>query len=183
MDKKQARRAGLQARAALSLDMRKEYGKRIFQKLIPNLDTVHIIGCYISVNDEVDTHSILQYAYMKGITVTVPVIYERTLHFYTIGEDTKFGTGIGGIPEPMTGTVIKPDEIDLMIVPLSSFDDHCMRTGYGKGYYDSILSKCRNTVGLAYSVQHVDLIRADPWDVALERIITEVEIFSSNKTF
>ena len=58
-----------------------------------------------------------------------------------------------------------------MFVPLSSFDPDHNRTGYGAGYYDSVLGKCPLKIGLAYREQMVEKIDTDPWDVLLDDVI------------
>ena len=45
------------------------------------------------------------------------------------------------------------DQIDVVFVPLLIFDKQGHRIGYGKGYYDRFLSKCKKDtikVGLAW---------------------------------
>ena len=46
------------------------------------------------------------------------------------------------------------------------------RRGYGRGYYDSVLSAGMDAVGIIFRGQLVDRIDADPWDVKLSRVIT-----------
>ena len=48
-----------------------------------------------------------------------------------------------GIREPKGSELVSPDEIDLVIVPLLCFDKRGHRVGYGKGFYDRFLRKCR----------------------------------------
>lgn len=43
--------------------------------------------------------------------------------------------------------------IDIAFIPLLAFDTEGNRIGYGKGYYDRFLAKCRKdiiTIGLSY---------------------------------
>jgi 5-formyltetrahydrofolate cyclo-ligase len=48
-----------------------------------------------------------------------------------------------GIREPMGDDTAEPESFDLVILPLLAFDESGHRVGYGKGYYDRFLSKCR----------------------------------------
>jgi len=48
----------------------------------------------------------------------------------------------------------------------------------GKGYYDKMLKKVKGLkVGLAYQFQLVDGIKEDPWDVKMDMIITEEDVY------
>ena len=65
-------------------------------------------------------------------------------------------------------------------VPCAAFDDHCHRIGMGAGYYDRFLPKLRPETPVwaaAYEIQKVTLISADPWDIPMNRIITESTVY------
>lgn len=69
------------------------------------------------------------------------------------------------------------EDIDTVIVPGIAFDRRGNRVGYGKGYYDKLLSQMTDvmTIGLAYRFQLVERIPAEKHDVAVKKIITEKE--------
>lgn len=50
------------------------------------------------------------------------------------------------IPEPLYGNSVDPLVIDAVIIPLLAFDDEGHRVGYGAGFYDRFLEKCRPDV-------------------------------------
>ena len=55
--------------------------------------------------------------------------------------------------EPISHETIDPQMIDLMIIPLLAFDQQGNRVGYGKGFYDRYLTKCKKDVikiGISY---------------------------------
>lgn len=93
----------------------------------------------------------------------------------------------GGPLEPGPfGTSHPPASAELLvpqvlIVPLAGFDRLGNRIGYGGGYYDRSLQQLRRagpvmTVGLAFSVQELQVIPAESFDQPLNRIVTEREI-------
>ncbi len=47
-----------------------------------------------------------------------------------------------GIPEPIRGIQILPENLDIVFVPLFTFDKEGNRVGFGKGFYDRFLKKC-----------------------------------------
>ena len=98
-----------------------------------------------------------------------------------------------GVPEPEAERrkLETEDTIDLILVPGVAFDRSGSRLGYGKGFYDFFLSSLLKTrvkqekdnvshgpaiVGLAFSLQMVDSIPQDFWDVRMEKVVTEGEI-------
>ncbi|HZV17361.1 MAG TPA: 5-formyltetrahydrofolate cyclo-ligase [Sphingobium sp.] len=68
---------------------------------------------------------------------------------------------------------------DVAFIPLVGFDAALNRLGQGAGHYDRALEALPDTlkIGLAWSVQQVDHIPAQSWDVPLDLIITEQRIF------
>ena len=130
-----------------------------------------IVGCYVSMKDEADTYPIIRYCFDHGIPVAVPKVVDNTLQFHRICSFDQLKEGTFGVSEPIVSCPVAVYDITLMFVPLSSYDDACHRTGYGKGYYDSVLNECGRKIGLAYSEQKMESIETDPWDVILDEII------------
>ena len=86
-----------------------------------------------------------------------------------------------GIPEPVGGKEIMPEELDLVFVPLLGFDLQGNRVGYGKGYYDRFLSKCKDDVikvGLSF-LSPIDCIEdVDFFDKKLDFCITPERVYA-----
>ena len=51
--------------------------------------------------------------------------------------------------------------------------------GYGKGYYDRYFSRCPlcHKIGIAHSVQLVEQLPKDPFDVPMDAIVTEQDLY------
>ena len=78
---------------------------------------------------------------------------EQSIVAILVHDDTVFETNAYGIDEPVNGVDVEPSAIDMVIVPLLCFDTRGYRVGYGKGYYDRFLKKCRKDcikVGFSY---------------------------------
>jgi len=172
LDKKIARAKGLQARALLSLKERSEKSHTVCQEVISRIHAGMILGCYVSVKDELDTSEILEFCFANNISVCVPKVVENTLQFYKIKSSHDLVPAPFGLLEPNVTEMIPVQKIDMMIVPLSSYDSKNHRTGYGKGYYDSVLGNCINKIGIAFQEQEVDQIDVEPHDVTLDEIIS-----------
>ena len=172
LDKKIARAKGLQARALLSLKERSKKSHTACQEVISRIHAGMIVGCYVSVKDELDTSEILEFCFANNISVCVPKVVENTLRFYKIKSNHDLVPAPFGLLEPNVTEMIPVQKIDMMIVPLSSYDSKNHRTGYGKGYYDSVLGNCINKIGIAFQEQEVDQIDVEPHDVTLDEIIS-----------
>ncbi len=173
MDKKLARKAGLKQRSALSFSEKKYAESIVFEKLKILVNQYQRIGIYISFGNEMNTYDVIAYCWKNGIEVCVPKVVDNTLEFFLIESWDDVRPSSFGILEPFNENRIRVEEIPLQIIPLSSFDSEKHRTGYGKGYYDSVLKGDVCKAGIAFACQEVSEIEVDPWDVTLNHILTE----------
>ena len=133
-------------------------------------------------NREVDTSYLLSVLQGKDKQPVIPkmVDFNRLEHFL-LTDQTLLKKNRWGIPEPLGGIKIYPQQIEVVFVPLLVFDQHGHRVGYGKGYYDRFLSKCSEStlkVGLSFfgPISQIEDIEAH--DIALDFGITPEEIFT-----
>lgn len=85
-----------------------------------------------------------------------------------------------GIAEPIGTELVQPEEIDLVIIPMLAFDRKGNRVGYGKGYYDRFLCRCRRDclkVGLSFFDPVDEISDVHPGDVRLDMCLTPERIF------
>ena len=86
-----------------------------------------------------------------------------------------------GIPEPEGGIEIRPEQLDMVLVPLLAFDLQGNRIGYGKGFYDRFLSQCKKDcikIGLSLEEPVLEKIETSEYDVSLDHCITFEKIYS-----
>ena len=92
-----------------------------------------------------------------------------------------------GIAEPTVLHLQRPPRhLDIILVPLVGFDRLGTRLGMGGGYYDRTLSYRKRTgcwkrphlIGIAHACQQVDHISRATWDIGLDLIVTDRNIFS-----
>ena len=94
------------------------------------------------------------------------------------------------IPEPpfSSNACIAVGNIDLVLVPLVGFTEKGQRLGMGAGFYDRsfafLLNSPRPTrpflLGLAYEWQKLTSFTEKIWDVPLNAVITEKQIYFSH---
>jgi len=82
---------------------------------------------------------------------------------------------------PFRGGTPVPEQFDVIIVPMLGFDSTLHRIGYGAGYYDKFLATQPRAkkVGVCFEIGKVDELPAEPHDIPLNLIITEVKTYKS----
>ena len=138
------------------------------------------IMVYHSVEREPDTTGIAKAAFAMGKTVSFPYCYRKgIMHARIVKSLTELHPAMLGIPAPPeTAPIIRPEELDLVIVPALTYDIAGYRLGYGGGYYDRYLSGTPAfMVGLARERLIMDILPRERHDVAVNCVITEARIY------
>jgi 5-formyltetrahydrofolate cyclo-ligase len=102
------------------------------------------------------------------------------MQHYIYDDETVLQPNRYDIMEPAGGKVVAEDQIDVVIVPLLSFDEKGNRVGYGKGFYDRFLSRCREDVikiGLSFFDAGKRIDDTDEFDIPLTYCITPGKIY------
>ncbi len=153
---------------------------RLFEmKLFRNSQTILF---YVSYDAEVYTHHMIKESIELGKNVVVPksVTQDNSLILSKLKSWDDLKIGAYNILEPKKETIKEVDveSIDLILVPGVVFDEKGNRIGHGKGYYDRLLNKSKNTshVGLAFECQLVESVPIDRHDLPVHIIITEKQI-------
>jgi 5-formyltetrahydrofolate cyclo-ligase len=148
------------------------------------------IALYIPHRQEVDTTLIVAAAWKDNKQVYLPVLAENMQHLYFVAytPDTVLEKNRFGIFEPryLPADRINCDRLELVIAPLVAFDTDCHRIGMGAGFYDrSFYFLNQNPrpakpilIGLAYDFQQEETFTRQPWDVNLNYIVTESQVYS-----
>ena len=171
MDKQTARNNGLKARAGIPETVRADYNTRLLQKMIDTAEDAELVGCYVSMKDEADTRAFLDWCFRTKKPAAVLLAENGTLSFHRVDSFADLHPGVFGVMEPSPERPVDIKMIDLMFVPLSAFDESGNRTGYGRGYYDSVLASCRRKIGIAFPEQKTERIEPDPWDIPLDAVL------------
>lgn len=167
-------------RASLSLAERALFERRIYENVIshPLYEEAEEIYCYVSFQDEVSTEMLLEHAWKIGKKVAVPKIivdnFGKYMEFFYIDSREELSIGYYGILEPESEKKAEGRKV-LVIMPGMAFDTNLNRIGYGGGFYDAYLEKHMEyrRMAIAFSVQCVEKIPAEPYDIRPEVLITE----------
>ena len=184
MKKSDIRRAMVAKRNRLVTSVRDEKCQGVYERLInwPTFQLARCVACYVSVQKEVETRGIIEYALDNGKQLAVPVTRAGgVMDFQRISSLAGLQADRFGLLEPMgdDGQIISPGGLDLVIAPGIAFDRLGNRIGFGGGYYDRFLTQTHAIrVGLAYAFQLADLLPAESHDVRMDWLVTENEVIS-----
>ena len=171
LDKRSARKLGKENRKNISPKHKQKKDELIKNECLLCAKEAQKIGCYLSFDDEVNTHELINELLNQDKEIYVGCVDGDTLEFRRYLKTCLTKKNAFGIDEPINTESIPVSELDIIFVPLVAFDSKGNRVGYGKGYYDSILKEAKEKIGLAYREQEVDEIEVDSWDIPLDRII------------
>ena len=144
----------------------------------PKLQKMNI-GIYWPFRGEYDPRSTALYFMRHGATLALPEIVgkDKPLCFREWRPDAPLKNGAYGIPVPIEARAVR---VDAIIIPVVGFDQHGYRLGYGSGYFDRTLATYHPqplTIGIAFEMQRLENVYAQPHDIALHYIVTETGIF------
>ena len=101
----------------------------------------------------------------------------REMQHFVWDDMTTFILNQWGIKEPdlTSSQPLNVQRIDAVLVPLLAYDQQGNRVGYGGGYYDRFLAKCRLDVikiGLSFFEPIDALSDVNEWDIPLDLCVT-----------
>jgi len=179
-----------EVRAALDpLEMAKMDEQIMLQLLKLNLQTrgYRYAMSYlpIKLSAEASTDRINHYLFhhvKPAIQIAYPRTDFNTLNMEAVLPDatTRYNQKWLKLTEPESGEVLDPQKLDLIIMPLLTFDVKGNRVGYGKGFYDRYLARCRPgvlKVGLSYLPAINQIEDVDKFDIPLDYCATPERLY------
>lgn len=151
------------------------------------------VAAYWPVNGEMDVLPVIEQARRYNKHVYLPVIVEGDrVRFAPYEQDMPMKKNKFGIPEPDVAAdqLAKPEDMDVVLVPLVVFDSQGHRLGMGGGFYDRTFSFLNDEpealkpclVGAAHEFQHTGHIPPHPWDIATRMVVTEEQVWRPHFT-
>ena len=183
------RKAGIAARRALSDTERTRSNAALCARIMA-LDCfkkAESILLYAAFGGEADLSALAVEAARQGKTLASPVCGEGFSLTAAVPGPDGWEVGAYGIRTPVLerAALVRPEALDLVLVPCTAFDAACRRVGMGKGYYDRYLPGCRNAValGVAFEAQRVPEAAADEQDWQLDGFVTERKVYRGTDEF
>lgn len=177
MDKKALRREIAAQKRAMSPEQIEEASRRLAEQLFATeaYQNAQSIYGYLSYNQEVRTHAILQRAMIDGKRVAVPKVFGDEMRFIWMEDLSLVAPGYFDIPEPIADGPIADDDLALVLMPGLAFDHEGHRIGYGGGFYDRYLADHpdHKLVALCYDFQLMDHLDTENHDIPVNLVISD----------
>ena len=152
------------------------------------------IACYLPNDGEIDPTPLIERLWKMKRQCFLPVLSRLSrdrLWFAQVLPDTPLAPNRFGIPEPVVtaGSLLRAQELDLILMPLVGFDLKGNRLGMGGGFYDRSLEFLRHRrnwhkprlIGLAHECQRLATLAPEPWDIPLQGVVTDRAIYLTNR--
>ncbi|MHC4114374.1 MAG: 5-formyltetrahydrofolate cyclo-ligase [Planctomycetota bacterium] len=169
---------------AMSSKQRKEKSKKACQNLIGTrqFQEASTIMMFLSLPHEVCTNEAILCAWQLGKTVAVPKISWQQKHMLPVQINTLedgFSTEVAGLRNPIKGSPVPFEEIDLVVTPGLAFDRQGNRLGRGGGYYDRFFTNeklKRQRCGFAFAEQLIDSVPISERDERVDLLVTDEQV-------
>jgi 5-formyltetrahydrofolate cyclo-ligase len=162
-------------RCELTPAIRQEQSRRIVACIEqhPLFQSAKVVVCYASLPEEVDLFPLLR-RWGSEKTLLLPVVNGDMLNLVPYGGDDMLQTAKFGVLEPVGESFNDLSAVNLVLVPGLGFDVRGGRMGFGRGFYDRLLSNPQMLTtpkwGIAFAEQIVPEIVMEPHDVFLDAI-------------
>jgi 5-formyltetrahydrofolate cyclo-ligase len=153
---------------------------------LPEYAAARTVMFYVDVRSEVRTRHSLPEALGQGKRIVVPWCLNGELELFHLESMDELAVGAYRILEPkaelreVAAKRLKPEELDLVMVPGVAFDRTGARMGHGFGYYDKLLQHARPDaplVALAFECQLFESIPTQSHDIFMDKILTEKAVY------
>ncbi|MCE5196105.1 MAG: 5-formyltetrahydrofolate cyclo-ligase [Negativicutes bacterium] len=187
MEDKELRSRILSLRDSLSNETRAAAAAAVAQRLaaLPQWQQAKDVMLFVSFRSEIDTRALIELAWSSGKLVAVPRCHpeDRRLEAHRIKSWADLVNSNYGILEPpdCPATKVEPTALDFILIPGSVFDRTGNRMGYGAGFYDRFLLRCRANaprVAIAYDFQIVEKLQPKPHDQTIDYLLTDSAFYS-----
>ena len=190
MTKQQLRKHFTTLRQQLTLTEYNAFSQQLLQQFQQmDLTGINCIHLFLPVLERKEPNTLLvrnwlqeQHPYIKRVFPKADFT-SYIMQSYADDEHLQLVVNDFGITEPLEGTLINNQLIDLIVVPLLAVDQQGYRAGYGKGFYDRFIARCRPEVhlmGLSFfePVEKIDDLHE--FDVPLHSCIVPDKILYFN---
>ncbi|WP_298246818.1 5-formyltetrahydrofolate cyclo-ligase [uncultured Christiangramia sp.] len=140
----------------------------------------------IAEQKEVNTEYLLHVLQGKDKEIIVPKSDFETGEMinYLLTDQTRIVKNPWNIPEPVDGIQIAAQQLDAVFIPVLALDKSGHRVGYGKGFYDRFLSRCKKDIikiGVSFYGPVDEISDVYTSDIPLDYCVTPNRIYDFRK--
>jgi len=191
-ERSQLRRQLRRARRNLTPLQQRKASQKLLQQLAqhPLFRRSRHIAFYLANDGEIDPAALMEQARRMGKHCYLPVLSEwpaNRMNFQRLVSGQRWTRNRFGIrePQPNRSLQARPWRLDLVLMPLVGFDEQGNRLGMGGGFYDRTFAYLRRRrhwtgpqlLGLAHACQKVEQLPAASWDIPLNGIVSDQQLF------
>ncbi len=172
-NKTQLRRVLLKKRRSLPESIWRYKSDLLCDRLqsLPLFRSAQTILAYFSFRQEPDLSPLFSSDRRWGF----PRCVGKSLVWHSWMPGDRLQVGAYGINEPHPESpLLKPSEVDLILVPAVACDYQGYRLGYGGGFYDRMLSSPEwantPTIGIVFDFAYLPVLPVEPWDKRLHHV-------------
>ena len=186
LSKKEQRKEAKQKIAILTSEEKANKSRKVFLSILDCglIKNDKLLFCYISTADEVSTEAIIDNAEERDIKIAVPCVYgDKMYPIKYFGKETLTQNKYGIYEPKFDDAKIAIFEDAVVLVPLLGFDENMNRLGHGKGFYDRFFAENPNCtkIGLGFEEQKFDKVIHDRFDVQMDYVVTDKNIYEAKK--
>jgi 5-formyltetrahydrofolate cyclo-ligase len=178
--RKQQREALIRRRLAAGAAARQAWSESIAERLREVLPPApgRVLGFCWPYQGEPDLVATARRWATEGGVAALPVVLApRTpMIFRRWHAEARMQRGVYDIPVPAGTEAVHPD---VLLVPLTGFDDAGYRLGYGGGFFDRTIATLEprpQLIGVGFELSRLDTIFPQPHDLPMHCIVTEAGV-------
>lgn len=195
MNKAALRQLYLQKRKAMASEAVHEQSLLIKQRFFESIDlsNVHYLHTFLPILKQQEINTLLIVDELRATYPHIKLVVSRSLpetgeleHY--LYDSTQLELSKWGIPEPIPNhiTRVAEESIDAVLVPMLVADEQGNRVGYGKGFYDRFLQKCRpdiQKIGLCFEEPILQIADTNALDIPLSVVVSPLKVFVFNTSY
>lgn len=138
------------------------------------------VAAYVAMDGEPPTELLRQQLTAAGYEVLIPRVHGHELQWAVDNDSTEWAVNSFGTREPISGFIDDPlGECVAIILPAHAIDQHGMRLGQGKGFYDRALEFTRTQanppllISLTFDSEYLESVPHEPHDIPVDVSVTE----------
>lgn len=187
MTKDQLRKLYRAQRNSLSIEEKQAYNSNLLEKLKSfEWEQYTYVHVYIPLEKFNEPDTIPFISWIREYSPHIHLVTSQSdfktgeMKHYLLEDTTQLVENHWGILEPLVGEAIAEEMLDVILVPLLVVDSRGNRVGYGKGFYDRFMGKCRAdvlTIGISFYDVVPKITDVSEWDIPLKCCVTPNKIY------